>query len=91
MAVVNGVNRRGSFGVIAVRQALSVLPKAPSPLEVTVFDGFVWRVGIETLMEACSTRWRLYAVESSVDLVGVSALPWMRLTVVLLKLLSRLV
>ena len=87
----DGVKRIGAFGVIAVRQALSVLPKAPSPLEVTVFDGFVWRVGVETLMEACSTRWRLYAVESSVDLVGISALIWMSITVVLLKSLSRLV
>ena len=68
-----------------------VLLKAPSPLEVNGVDGFMWRVGVETLMAAYSTRWRLYDVESSVDLVGISDLPWMRLTVVLLKSLSRLV
>ena len=38
----------GAFGVIAVRQALSVLSKSPSPLEVTRFDWVVWRVGVET-------------------------------------------
>ena len=44
----NGVTRRGAFGAIAVRKDLSVLPKAPSPLEVTRFDWVVWRVGVET-------------------------------------------
>ena len=58
----NRVNRRGAAGAIAVSQALSVLPKAPSPLEVNGFGRFVWKVGVETLMEACSTRWRLCAV-----------------------------
>ena len=60
----NGFNIIGAVCAIAVREALSVLPKAPSPLEVTRFDWVVWRVGVETLMETCSTRWRLYAVES---------------------------
>ena len=45
---VNGVNRRGAVGVIAMRQALSILPKSPSPLEVTRSDWVVWRFGIET-------------------------------------------
>ena len=39
--VVNEVKRRGAVGAIAVRQALSVLTKAPSPLEVTGFDRVV--------------------------------------------------
>ena len=63
MAGGNRDNRRGSVGMIAVRQEFSVLPKAPSPLKVTGFYGVVWRVGVETLMGACSTRWRLYAGE----------------------------
>ena len=91
MVVVNGVKRRGAVGAIAVRQAFSVLTKAPSPLEVNGFDRVVWRVDVETLMEACSTWWMIYAVESSVDIVGISDLPLMRLTVVLLELFSRLV
>ena len=45
---VNGVNRRGAVGAIAMRQALSVLSKSPSPLEVTRSDWVAWRVGIET-------------------------------------------
>ena len=44
----NGVKRRGSVGAIEVRQALYVLPKAPSPIEVTGFERIVWRVGVET-------------------------------------------
>ena len=87
----NGVKRRGAVGAIAVREALSLLPKAPSPLEATRFDWVAWRVGVETLMETCLTQWRLYAAESSVDLLGIAAFSWMRLTVVVLKSLSRLV
>ena len=37
------------------------------------------------LMETCSTQWRSYASNSSVDLVGIYALIWMRRKVVLLK------
>ena len=44
----NGVKRRGEVGAIAVRKALSVLPKAPYPLEVARFDWAAWRVGVET-------------------------------------------
>ena len=51
-----GVKIRGAVGAIAVRKNLSVLLKSPSPLDVTGFDEVVWRVGIKTLMEACSTR-----------------------------------
>ena len=91
VVVGKGFKRIVSVCEIAVRKALSVLPKTTSPLEVTGFDGFVLRVGVETFVEACSTWWRLYAVESSVDLVGISALIWMSITVVLLKSLSRLV
>ena len=87
----NRVKRRGAVGEIAVREALYVLPKAPYPLEATRLDWFTWRVGVETLMDSCSTRWRLYATELSVDLVGIAALSWTRLTVVLLNSLSRLV
>ena len=46
----NGVKRRRSFGAIAFQEALPVMPKSPSPLEVTRFDWFTWRVGVETLM-----------------------------------------
>ena len=70
---------------------MSVLPKASSPTEVTSFDWVVWRVGVENLMDTCSTRWRLYAANYLVDLVGIAAFSWMRLTVMLLKSLSRLV
>ena len=49
----NRVKRRVAVGKIAARQALSVLPKASSTLEVTGFYGLVWRVGVEMLMEAC--------------------------------------
>ena len=87
----NGVKRRGSVGVIAVWGALYMLPKAPSPLEVNRFDWVTWRVGVETFMETCPTRWRLYAAESSVDLVGIADLSWMRLTVVVLNSFSMLV
>ena len=87
----NGFKRRGEVCEIAMQEALSVLPKAPSPLEVTRFDWVAWRVGVENLMKTCSTRWRLYAVDSLVDLVGIDDLSWMRLTVVLLKSSSRLV
>ena len=59
--------------MIAARQALFVLPKAPSPLEVNRFDWVAWRVGVEFFMETCSTQWRLYDEESSVDLVGIDA------------------
>ena len=69
-----GVKRRVAYGKISVQGVLSVLPKAPSPLEVTRFDWVAWRVGVETLMETCSARWRLYSAESTVDLVGVAAL-----------------
>ena len=44
----NGFKKRGAVGAIAVRQALSVLQKAPYPLGVTRFDWFAWMVGIET-------------------------------------------
>ena len=86
----NGVKRRVAVGTIALREALYVHPKASYPLEVNNFDWVVWRFGVENLMGACSTQWRLYASESSVDLVGIAALSLMRLTVVLLKSLSRL-
>ena len=82
---VNGVKRRGSFGAIAVREAFYVLPKSPSLLEVTRFDWVAWRVGVEIFMETCSTWWRLYDADSSVDLVGIAAFSWMRLTVVVFK------
>ena len=49
----NGVKIRGSVGEIAVQGALYVLPKAPSPIEVTNFDWVAWRVGVVTLMETC--------------------------------------
>ena len=55
----NGVKRRGAVGAIVVWQDLYVLLKASSPLEVTGFDGVVWRVGVVTLMEACSTWWSI--------------------------------
>ena len=87
----NGVKRRGPVGVITVRGALSVLPKSPPPLKVTRFNWVAYRVGVETLMETCSTRWTLYAVEFLVNLVGVSALSWMSLALVPLNSLSRLV
>ena len=87
----NGVKRRGSVGAISVREALYVLPKEPSPLEVTRFDCITWRVGVETLMETCSTQWRLYAAEYLVDLLGIAALSWMRLTVVVVNSFSMLV
>ena len=87
----NGIKRRGSVGTIAVQEDLSMLQKAPSPLEVTLFDLVAWRVGVETLIETCSTWWRLYAAESSVDLVEIADLSWISFTVVLLKSLSRLV
>ena len=45
---VNRVKRRGSVGEIAARQAFYVLPKAPSPIEVTRFDWVAWRVGVES-------------------------------------------
>ena len=67
------------------------MPKSPSPLEVNSFKWFAWRVGVDNLMETCSTRWRLYVAESLLDLVGIDALSWMRLTVVLFNSLSRLV
>ena len=53
------VKIRGAVDAILVQQALSVMPKAPSPLEVTGFDGVVWRVGVVTFMEACSTWWSI--------------------------------
>ena len=81
----SGVKRRGSVGVIAVWGALYVLPKAPSPLEATRFDWVAWRVGVEIFMETCSTWWRLYDADSSVDLVGIAAFSCMRLTVVVFK------
>ena len=87
----NGVKRRGSVGVIAVWGALYMLPKAPSPLEVNRFDWVTWRVGVETFMETCPTRWRLYAADSLVDLVGIAALSCMRHAVVFSKSLGRLV
>ena len=87
----NGVKRRVAVGAIAVREALSVMPKEPSPLEVTWFHWVVWRVGAENLMGTCSIRLRLHVAESLVDLVGIAVLSWMRLTVVLLKSLIRLV
>ena len=68
-----------------------ILTKASSPLEVTRFEWFAWRIGVETFMETCSTWWRLYATEASMDIVRIAALSYMRLTVVLLKSLSRLV
>ena len=70
----NGVNRRGAVGAIAVREALYILQKSLSPLEVTRFDWVTWRVGAETLIETCSTRWRLYDADSLVDIMGISAL-----------------
>ena len=87
----NRVNIILAVGVIALREAFSVLPKSPSLLEVTRFYWVAWRVGVETLMDTCSTIWRLYAADSSVDLVGISALSCMSITVALLKSLSRLV
>ena len=89
--VGNGFNRRGAVGAIVVQEALCMLPKAPSPLEVNRFYWVVWRVVVETLMGTCSTRWRLYSSESLVDLVGIADFSWMGLTVVLLKSFSRLV
>ena len=44
----NRFKRRGSVGAIAFRKALSVLPNAPSPLEVNNFDWVAGRVGVET-------------------------------------------
>ena len=53
---MNGVKRRGAVGEIASRKALSVLPKAPSPLEVTCSDLVVWKFGDETWrMRSCVT------------------------------------
>ena len=77
----NRFKRRKAFGAIMVQEALSVLNR---------FDWLAWRVGVETFMESCSTRWRLDAAEYSVDIVGIAALSWMRLTVVLLNSLSML-
>ena len=37
------------------------------------------------LMETCSTLWRSYEPDSSVDLVGIAAFSWMRRTLVLFK------
>ena len=82
---MNGVKRRGSVGAIAVREAFYVMPKSPSLLEVTRFDWVAWRVGVEIFMETCSTWWRLYDADSSVDLVGIADFSWMRLTVVVFK------
>ena len=48
--VGNGVKIIVAVGAIAVQQDFSALLKAPSPLEVTGFDGFFCRVGVETLM-----------------------------------------
>ena len=45
---VNGVNRRGAVGAIAVRQDLSVLLKAPYTLDVTCLFWVAWRVGTES-------------------------------------------
>ena len=65
----NRVKRRVAVFAIAVREALSVLPKAPSPLEVNRFYLVVWRVSVEIFLEACSIQWRLYVTESLVDIV----------------------
>ena len=43
----NRVKRRGVVDAIAVWQALSVLPKAPYTLEVTGFDGVMWRLALK--------------------------------------------
>ena len=45
---VNEVKRRVAVVVVAAHQALSVLAKALSPLEVTHFDRVMWRVRVET-------------------------------------------
>ena len=51
----NGVKRIVEVGTIAVQQDLSMLTKAPSPIEVTIFDWVVWRVGVKTLrMRSCA-------------------------------------
>ena len=70
----NGFNRRGAVAVISVRQAFSVLLKSPSPLEMNSFDSVTCRVGVKTLIDTCSTQWRLYATKSSVYLLGIAAL-----------------
>ena len=44
----NRVKRILAVGAIAVQQALFVLTKVPSPLEVKRFDWVMWRVGVET-------------------------------------------
>ena len=44
----NRVKRILAVGAIAVQQALFVLTKVPSSLEVKRFDWFMWRVGVET-------------------------------------------
>ena len=50
--MVGGViKRRGAVGAIVVWQALSVIPKAPSPLEVTRFEWVTYRVDVKTLIE----------------------------------------
>ena len=50
----NRVKRILAVGAIAVQQALFVLTKVPSPLEVKRFDWVMWRVGVETwIMRSC--------------------------------------
>ena len=52
--------------------------------EVYIHSGVVFFVSLG-LMETCSTLWRSHTSDPSVNLVGVAALSWMKLTVVLFK------
>ena len=74
-----------------VSMLLRLVTKSKDPLGKWTFTLVLILFVSPGFMEICSTLWRSYIEESSVDLVGISALSWMRRTVVFLKSLGRLV